>query len=281
MESGLISIGKMAEMSQLSVAALRLYDELGLLKPKYKDPETGYRYYDTAQNARLDMIAYMKELGMSLGEIGDVLRKEDIVLIETILAQKNEQLHRQMRALRAQHDAVERAIASIERYRKSPVQGTIVLEYIDCRYLWGIPCTENFYESGIRAFEQEQAALRQALLKRGFSQVLSYNVGTSIRTEDVVAGRFVPQDTCVFVGYRDRLRLPDVTVADSGMYACVYLNSFDDERDCAARLLEHCRAQGWTICGDYFCEILTEFNVFDDSKRSMFLRLQVPVSFDK
>ena len=53
MESGLISIGKMAEMSQLSVAALRLYDELGLLKPKYKDPETGYRYYDTAQNARL------------------------------------------------------------------------------------------------------------------------------------------------------------------------------------------------------------------------------------
>lgn len=118
-------------------------------------------------------------------------------------------------------------------------------------------------------------------MKRGFSQVLSYNVGTSIRKEDFVAGRFVPQDTFVFVGYRDRLRLPDVTVADSGMYACVYLNSFDDERDCAARLLEHCRAQGWTICGDYFCEILTEFNVFDDSKRSMFLRLQVPVSFDK
>ena len=125
------------------------------------------------------------------------------------------------------------------------------------------------------------AALRQALMKRGFSQVLSYNVGTSIRKEDFVAGRFIPQDTFVFVGYRDRLRLPDVTVADSGMYACVYLNSFDDERDCAARLLEHCRAQGWTICGDYFCEILTEFNVFDDSKRSMFLRLQVPVSFDK
>lgn len=63
MESGLISIGKMAEMSQLSVAALRLYDELGLLKPKYKDPETGYRYYDTAQNARLDMTPWGIEKG--------------------------------------------------------------------------------------------------------------------------------------------------------------------------------------------------------------------------
>lgn len=88
MDNGLMSIGKAAEMSHLSVATLRLYDELGLLKPKYKDPETGYRYYDIAQNARLDMIVYMKELGMSLTEIGDVLEKEDIVLIETILTQK-------------------------------------------------------------------------------------------------------------------------------------------------------------------------------------------------
>lgn len=203
MENGLISIGKMAEMSQLSVAALRLYDELGLLKPKYKDPQTGYRYYDIEQNARLDMITYMKELGMSLSEIGDVLRKEDIVRIETILAQKNEQLHHQMRALRAQHDAVERTIASIERYRKAPVQGTIVLEYIDCRYLWGIPCTKNFYEDGIRAFEQELVTLRKALMARGISQVFSYSVGTSIQKEDFVAGCFIPKDTFVFVGYRD------------------------------------------------------------------------------
>ena len=90
MEDGLLSIGKMAAMNRLTVATLRLYDELGLLSPRRRDPETGYRYYDIAQNARLDMIAYMKELGMSLTEIGDVLRQEDITLIETILARKNE-----------------------------------------------------------------------------------------------------------------------------------------------------------------------------------------------
>lgn len=281
MEKDLIPIGKMAEMSRLTVATLRLYDELGLLKPKYKDPATGYRYYDIAQNARLDMITYMKELGMSLTEIGVVLQKEDIVLIETILVRKNEQLHRQMRALRAQHDAVERAIASIERYRKSPAQGTVVLEYIDRRYLWGVPCAENFYEKGIRAFEQELVTLRRALLERGFPQALSYSVGTSIAKADFADGRFVPKDTFVFVGYRDQPRLPDVTVADSGMYACVYLDSFDAELDYAAQLLRHCREQSWTLAGDYFCEIMTEFNVFDDSRRGMFLRLQVPVQFDK
>lgn len=281
MEDGLVSIGKTAEMCHLSVATLRLYDELGLLKPKYKDPKTGYRYYDIAQNARIDMIAYMKELGMSLTEIGDILKKEDIVLIETILTQKNEQLHRQMRALRAQHDAVERAIASIERYRKSPEKGTVVLEYIDRRYIWGVPCSCNFYKDGLRAFEQELVILRKALIERGFMQAHSYNVGTSINKEDFINGKFIPKDTFVFVGYRDQPNLPGTFIVDSGMYACVYVDNFDDELEYAQMLLQHCNEHNRTVCGDYFCEIMTEFNVFDDSRRNMFLRLQVPVKFDR
>ena len=131
MQDNLLSIGKMAEMNHLTVAALRLYDEMNLLKPRLIDPTSGYRYYDISQNARLDMIAYMKELGMSLAEIQDVLEKEDIAQIETILVKKNEQLYEEMRLLRAKHHAVERAITSIERYRKSPTKGTISLEYIE------------------------------------------------------------------------------------------------------------------------------------------------------
>lgn len=141
MDEELISIGKMAELNRVSVPTLRLYDEKGLLKPRYTDPQTGYRYYSIDQNARLDMIVYMKELGMSLAQIAQALEKEDISLIEELLSRKNEQIHQQIRQLKAQHDAVERAILSIERYRKSPATGTFSLEYIDRRYAWGAPCT--------------------------------------------------------------------------------------------------------------------------------------------
>ena len=89
MNGELIPIGAMAQLNHISVPTLRLYDRMGLLRPRYVDPETGYRYYDVHQNARLDMIAYMKELGMSLAQIGDVLRREDITLIEEILVRKN------------------------------------------------------------------------------------------------------------------------------------------------------------------------------------------------
>ena len=184
MQDNLLSIGKMAEMNHLTVAALRLYDEMNLLKPRLIDPTSGYRYYDISQNARLDMIAYMKELGMSLAEIQDVLEKEDIAQIETILVKKNEQLYEEMRLLRAKHHAVERAITSIERYRKSPTKGTISLEYIERRYYWGQKCKINFYEKDLDAYEEVLLSLRKELIDVGFSQIHSYNIGTSIDKED-------------------------------------------------------------------------------------------------
>lgn len=278
MKANLISIGKMSELSGVSIPTLRLYDQLGLLKPCYVEPQSNYRYYDICQNARLDMIAYMKELGMSLSEIADVLKREDITLIEQILAQKNEQIHEQMRELKAQHEAVERAIASIERYRKSPTTGTISLEYIDRRFIYGLPCGENFYEFGLKSYENTLAEMRRQLMERGFRQIHSYNVGTTIRQADFENECFVPEQVFIFLGTRDE-HIPGAAPIDSGMYACIYLDNFDDEIACAKRLLSYCCEKNYTISGDYICEVLTEFNIFDSNTRSMFLRLQVPVSF--
>lgn len=39
------------------------------------DEQTHYRYYDIKQNACLDMIQYMKELGMELKEIKGRVKK--------------------------------------------------------------------------------------------------------------------------------------------------------------------------------------------------------------
>lgn len=281
MKRNLLSIGKMAEMNQVTVPTLRLYDQLGLLKPRHVDGQTGYRYYDINQNARLDMIAYMKELGMSLKEIQGVLEAEDIALIEQILARKNEQIHQQMRALRLRHNAVERAIASIERYRKSPATGTIALEYIDRRYVWGIPCPENFYEKDIASYEQALMDLRRALLKKNCPQIHSYNTGTSITRENFAQGRFVADRVFIFTDQQAQACGLTASVVDSGMYACIYLDHYDDEIACAGKLLAFCRNNGYRVAGDYLCEVLTEFNVFDGDQRSMFLRLQVSVDFSR
>lgn len=281
MKEGLLPIGKMAKLNRISVPTLRLYDEKGLLKPRYIDPETGYRYYDINQNARLDMIAYLKDLGLTLAEIAQVLSKEDSALIEEFLARKNEQIHEQMRQLKARHDAVERAIQSIERVRKSPANGTLSLEYIDRRTIWGIACSDNFYNRDIHSYEKTLMDLRLALEENGFQQIHSYNIGTSITREDFTAGRFVASRIFIFTSRNTPGDKSAMQIVDSGMYACIYLDNYDDEIACARTLLEYCQKNGYAIAGDYICEVMTGFNVFDSDPRSMFLRLQVPVSFSK
>lgn len=281
MKEQLLSIGKMAEINGVTIPTLRLYDKNGLLKPAYIDPDSSYRYYTLQQTARLDIIAYMKELGMSLGEIRSVLQKEDIALIEGILARKNEQLHEQMRRLKERHDAVERAISQIERYRKSPLTGTTSLEYIDRRYIWSIPCPENFYEKDRNSYEETVMALRRELINAGVQQVHSYNLGTTILQKNFEEGRFVADRVFIFSDKHILEHPGTVFAVESGMFACIYLDDYDDEIDFGKRLLAFCRENGYIICGDYICEELTEFNVFDDSRRNMFLRLQVPIKFSQ
>jgi DNA-binding transcriptional MerR regulator len=45
----MLSIGRFADATGLTVKALRHYDEIGLLVPARVDPDNGYRYYDAAQ----------------------------------------------------------------------------------------------------------------------------------------------------------------------------------------------------------------------------------------
>ena len=46
-------MGAFAKMSRLSIKALRLYDQLSTLQPRYIDPQSGYRYYEAEQLQQL------------------------------------------------------------------------------------------------------------------------------------------------------------------------------------------------------------------------------------
>jgi len=64
-----ISIGGFARRSRLSVKALRLYDELGVLVPARVDEASGYRYYDVAQLEAARLVAMLRQLELPLAEI--------------------------------------------------------------------------------------------------------------------------------------------------------------------------------------------------------------------
>jgi DNA-binding transcriptional MerR regulator len=69
----LIPIGRFAQITHLSVKALRIYAHEGLLQPIYVDPESGYRYYTVAQTALAARIRLLRLIDMPLEEIRAVL----------------------------------------------------------------------------------------------------------------------------------------------------------------------------------------------------------------
>jgi protein phosphatase len=65
----LLTIGVFARAVRLSPKALRLYDELGLLRPAEIDDDTGYRLYAPEQIEQARLIAWLRRLGMPLEQI--------------------------------------------------------------------------------------------------------------------------------------------------------------------------------------------------------------------
>ena len=260
--------------------SLRLYDEMDLLKPAYVNEATNYRYYDIKQNARLDLIQYMKELQMNLKEIKELLDKEDVNLIEAILIKKKQQLVEEIDKLEMTKDAITRTIYSLERFRKSPRSGTMTLEYIDRRRIYSMNTDLNFYEYDIDVYESILNQLKNDLVKHHYPQIYYCNAGTFLKKEDFIHQNFVSHEIFVFVD--DHFpKKEDIKIIENGMYACIYLDDFHKEVDYAKKLLHYCQENNFNICGDYICEVLSELSIFDHNERSMFLRLQVPVSFNK
>jgi DNA-binding transcriptional MerR regulator len=67
------AIGTVARLAQVSVRTLRYYDELGLLRPAWTDPDTGHRWYAPEQLRSLHRILALRDLGVALADIGRLL----------------------------------------------------------------------------------------------------------------------------------------------------------------------------------------------------------------
>lgn len=72
----LFKISEFSRLSRVSLKTLRYYDQIGILKPRRVDHDTGYRYYSADQLLELNRILMYKELGFTLPQIIQLLQEE-------------------------------------------------------------------------------------------------------------------------------------------------------------------------------------------------------------
>ena len=114
-------IGEFSRFSRVSVKMLRHYDELGLLKPAWVDPDTNYRYYSADQLPRLNRIVALKDLGFRLEQIGllldEALSSEQM---RGMLKLRRAELEQQLAETAVQLARVEARLTRLERAERMP-----------------------------------------------------------------------------------------------------------------------------------------------------------------
>ena len=81
---GLLSIGRFARWSGLTVKALRHYDDIGLLRPAHVDDWTGYRWYEPAQIRDALVVRRLRALRVPLDRIADLVHADAATLREAL-----------------------------------------------------------------------------------------------------------------------------------------------------------------------------------------------------
>jgi DNA-binding transcriptional MerR regulator len=81
------TIKRLAELAGTSVRTLHYYDEIGLLKPKFRSAN-GYRQYGEEAIVKLQQIMFFRELDFSLDDIKIVLSQPDFEVLEALHSHK-------------------------------------------------------------------------------------------------------------------------------------------------------------------------------------------------
>lgn len=118
------AIGEMSRITGLSVKALRLYQEKGLLEPSRVDPSSGYRYYTERDIPLAHTLRALRDLRLSLEEIRGVLAElsqgaslaEQLTRVRARLAEEAASAQRSVLAL----DTLLRHQAQAEEYLRAP-----------------------------------------------------------------------------------------------------------------------------------------------------------------
>lgn len=110
-----LTIGKLAELADVSANAVRFYEREGLMQAPAKT-DSGYRLYDLQAVERLRFIKQAQHCGFTLSEIQDLLRLRDAASsccndVRSKVIEKKLELEGRIRSMKAMSQSLDRLIA--------------------------------------------------------------------------------------------------------------------------------------------------------------------------
>ena len=274
MKNSLLKIGEMAELNHVSTQTLRLYARNKLLEPEYLDPETGYRYYTLEQCAKLDLIRALKSCRLSLEQIEEIFSLSSEALLLQALEEQTGVLTDEIYHLSVSRNNLRRVQKNLQILNTLPPFGQVFFEFVPERKIDVQKTDFDFFQLGHEGYEKMLRHMQNYLHENQLPPSYFINVGTVMEREYFIKGTYSSHSAFIFVDdlYPEK---SSVRTLPQNTYMSVASDNIALESTYAKHLYEEMRRNGMMPCGDYLCEVLTQFPVHQ--AKQLIYKIQVPV----
>ncbi len=150
----MFTVGEFSRLAQVSKRLLRYYDEIGLFSPIHTDRFTGYRYYSAEQMSHLNRILALRDLGLALDQIQQMLKEnvstDDIQRMLLLKkAEIEQQVQRDLQRLRKIESRLQ-AMHSAEESRSV----NVILKHTPAQPVLSVRTMVETFEVGLLIFDQ-------------------------------------------------------------------------------------------------------------------------------
>lgn len=266
------SIGEMSRLMNVPVKTLRYYDEIGLFKPSEVNSQNGYRYYATEQFEQLDIIKYLRFLGVPLSQI------------------KEHFAHRQveyfLRLLKKQEESIDQRISDLEAIRRKfegrirELEEVLTLIEVDVIEIKRFPFRQVLrLQENIQSGPSLEMSVRKlgSLFGASPSPIFVGKVGLTVSEENLHLGNFREYNS-VFISLDEPLEQDQLsTTLPEGEYACLFFRGLHgDSPEHYRKLLLHIEQHGYVIAGESIERTIIDEYVSKDPRKYL-TEIQIPV----
>ncbi|KAA0834920.1 MerR family transcriptional regulator [Bacillus paralicheniformis] len=267
-------VGEVARLFKLPASTLRYYDEIGLFKPKYTDPETSYRYYGVEQFQVLDTIIFLRKNGFSLKDIQHQLDKRTPETTMDILKKKLEEVRMEICRLQRSAARIENKISTIEEGIKLAGHPALTFQYFPKRpvsYLYFDKPVDLIEEGDDIYLKDRETLSSQSIENNGF---FTGDIGTIVDMESLKQ-----EGPVKYIGLFELLHGENSNeYLNEGLYASYpHIGPYEDMRKSYQLVLRQLKEEGYKLEG-----IPVEISVLDEAvikESDHFVTLiQIPVT---
>lgn len=174
----LFTTGEFADICGVKKQTFFHYDEIGILKPEYRD-HNGYRYYSIQQAEVFSVIEILKDIDMSLAEIKDFLQgKNPGELIELFIT-KEEELKQKIANMQQTRKIIQNKKVQIEEALQLDFD-QLSIEEMEAEYYLLSKCILN---SSDKAFTKHVMSFIKYTKQEGLD--IGYPIGGLVRKEQI------------------------------------------------------------------------------------------------